>query len=209
MYRDLVFESAECAFGQKGFEQTTMQDIANEAGVSLKTLYASYPGKQELFEDIQLVRGKAFVEGVMVAAAMGRTPLEKLSLTVRSHVEFLFSHRDWLRFRLRTSWGIRPDNEAAARYWEMGLQNITDILSLGMEEGTFYEGESVSLAAMVQAIMQVAVTRAVEDDETEVGKTADGIMLQLTRLLCPRANDVSGLGGSATKSRSKAKARKS
>jgi len=207
MYRDLVFESAECAFGQKGFEQTTMQDIANEAGVSLKTLYASYPGKQELFEDIQRVRGKAFVEGVMVAAAMGHTPLEKLSLTVQSHVEFLFKHRDWLRFRLRTSWGIRPEGEDAALYWEMGLKNMSDILSAGMEEGTFYPGEPVALAAMVQAIMQVAVTRSVEADETEVGKTAAGILLQLTRLLCPGGDDVSE--SVAPKNKSKVKARKS
>jgi len=186
MYRDLVFESAECIFGQKGFESATMQDIANEAGVSLKTLYASYSGKQELYQDIQRVRGKAFIEGVMVAVAMGHTPLEKLALTVHSHVDFLFTHRDWLRFRLRTrvSWGIRPDDEDAAHYWELGLQNISDLLADGMAEGTFYEGDPGAVAAMTQAIMQVAVTGAVEAEETDVAHTADDIMLQLTRLLC-------------------------
>lgn len=186
MYRDLVFESAECIFGQKGFESATMQEIAHEAGVSLKTLYASYAGKQELYEDIQLVRGKAFIEGVMVAAAMGHTPLEKLALTVRSHVDFLFSHRDWLRFRMRTrvSWGIRPDDDVAAHYWELGLQNISGLLADGMAEGTFYKGDPVAVATMAQAIMQVAVTGAVEAEEVDVAETADGIMLQLSRLLC-------------------------
>lgn len=197
MYRDLVFESAECIFGRKGFESATMQDIANEAGVSLKTLYVSYSGKQELYEDIQRVRGKAFIEGVMVAVAMGHSPLEKLALTVHSHVDFLFSHRDWLRFRLRTrvSWGIRPDDEDAARYWELGLQNISDLLADGMQEGTFYEGDPVSVAAMAQAIMQVAVTGAVEAEETDVAQTADGIMLQLTRLLCVEPKPSAKPGG--------------
>jgi AcrR family transcriptional regulator len=190
MYRDLVFESAECVFGQKGFERATMHDIANEAGVSLKTLYDSYAGKQELYTDIQRVRGKAFIEGVMVAAAMGHTPLEKLALTVRSHVDFLFAHRDWLRFRLRTGvfWGVRPDDEVAAHYWELGLQNISDLLADGMKEGTFHAGDPVFVATMAQAIMQVAVTGAVEAEETDVADTSDGIMLQLTRLLCTEPN---------------------
>ncbi|MCP4036758.1 MAG: TetR/AcrR family transcriptional regulator [bacterium] len=187
MYRDLVFESAECVFGQKGFDSTTMQDIAQEAGVSLKTLYASYPGKQELYKEIQRVRGKAFVEGVLVAAAMGRSPREKLALTVRSHVDFLFAHRDWLSFRLRTrvSWGIRPDDEDAAHYWELGLRNISDILSAGMEEGIFYLGNPDQVAAVVQGVMQVEVTRAVEDGASEQAPAAEGIMLHLDRLLCP------------------------
>jgi AcrR family transcriptional regulator len=196
MYRDLVFESAECIFGQKGFEHATMQEIAHEAGVSLKTLYASYSGKQDLYEDIQRVRGKAFIEGVMVAAAMGHTPLEKLALTVRGHVDFLFSHRDWLRFRLRTraSWGIRPDDEVAAHYWELGLQNIGDLLLDGMKEGTFYKGDPVSVSTIAQAIMQVAVTAAVEADETDVVRTSDDIMLQLTRLLCITPNSGTNSG---------------
>ncbi len=187
MYRDLIFESAECVFGQKGFDATTMQDIAQEAGVSLKTLYAAYPGKKELYRDIQRVRGKAFVESVLVASAMGHTPHDKLALTVRSHVDFLLDHRDWLSFRLRTrvSWGIRPDDEDAAHYWELGLRNISDILSAGMEQGIFYKGIPEDVASVVQSIMQVEVTRAVESDSIDAEQCAAGIMLHLDRLLSP------------------------
>jgi len=187
MYRDLIFESAECVFGQKGFDSTTMQDIANEAGVSLKTLYAAYPGKQDLYKEIQRVRGKAFIEGVLVAAAMGHTPYEKLALTVRSHVDFLFGHRDWLSFRLRTrvSWGIRPDDEDAAHYWELGLRNISDIMQAGMDQGLFYEGVAEDVASVVQAVMQVEVTRAVESESVDAETCSADILLHLERLLSP------------------------
>ena len=103
MYRDLVFESAECVFGQKGFEHATMQDIAGEAGISLKTLYAAFPGKHELYEEIQKVRGQAFMDRVAAAVDPGAPPLERLARAVRAYVDFLFEHRDWLRIHLRTS----------------------------------------------------------------------------------------------------------
>ncbi len=190
MYRDLVFESAECAFGQKGFQSTTMQDIANEAGVSLKTLYAAYPGKQEIYQEIQSVRGKAFIEGVMAASAQGKDPIDRLERTVTAHVEFLFSHPDWLRHHLRSrvSWGIRPIEDAAAQYWELGVKNISDILSDGMSEGLFFEEDAVATASLAQAVMQLQVYRAAEADETDVAATSQRIMLQLGRLLCPRGS---------------------
>src|SRR5262249_13217196 len=48
MYHDLIFECAERVFAEKGFDESTMQDVAAEAGISLKTLYATFPGKNEI-----------------------------------------------------------------------------------------------------------------------------------------------------------------
>jgi AcrR family transcriptional regulator len=190
MYHDLVFESAECVFGQKGFESATMQDIANEGGVSLKTLYATYPGKQELYKDIQLVRGKAFIEGVVAASAQGTNPIDRLERTVNAHVTFLFTHRDWLRFHLltRVSWGIRPTEENAALHWELGVGNISKILRDGIAEGLFFKADPDETAALAQAVMQLEVYRAFQAGETDVDETAGRIMLQLGRLLCPRGS---------------------
>jgi len=186
MYRDLVFESAECVFGQKGFEHTTMQDIAGEAGISLKTLYAAFPGKHELYEEIQRVRGQAFIQRVATAIDTASEPLERLEQSVRAYVEFLFEHRDWLRIHLQTriSWGLRPSAGYAADYWLEGLAPLTRILEDGARSGLFYEAEPMAQAALVQAVMQVKVSEAVSRDQGDSDRTADEIMLHLRRLLC-------------------------
>ena len=64
MYHDLIFECAERVFAEKGFDESTMQDVASEAGISLKTLYATFPGKNEIYTEIQAVRGMAFLDRV-------------------------------------------------------------------------------------------------------------------------------------------------
>ena len=190
MYRDLVFESAECVFGQKGFEHATMQDIASEAGISLKTLYVTFPGKHELYEAIQKVRGRAFMERVAAAVDPEASPLDGLAQSVRAYVDFLFEHRDWLRIHLQTrvSWGLRPSDGYAADYWEEGLAPVARILEQGAESGLFYEADPMSTAAMVQSIMQVQVSQAVSSGETDGARTADAIMLHLRRLLCQQAS---------------------
>src|SRR3972149_389490 len=58
MYRELVFESAEHVIAEKGLEATTMQEIATEAGISLRTLYAAFPSNEEVVTEVQRVRGE-------------------------------------------------------------------------------------------------------------------------------------------------------
>jgi AcrR family transcriptional regulator len=186
MYHDLIFESAECVFGAKGFEHTTMQDVAREAGISLKTLYATYPGKRELYDEIQQVRGRAFVETVLAASVGDADTALRLEGAVRAYVEFLSDHRDWLRIHLqtRTSWGLRPLAEFAADYWQRGLDHFAGIVRAGMKERVFYEGDAGEAAALVLAIMQVRVAQIAEEPETDRDAAVRDIMLHLQRLLC-------------------------
>ena len=64
MYHELVFESAERVFAEEGFYTATMQDLANEAGISLKTLYATFEGKDDIYREILRVRGAGLAEGI-------------------------------------------------------------------------------------------------------------------------------------------------
>ncbi len=189
MYRDLVFVSAECVFGRKGFEHATMQEIASEAGISLKTLYAAFPGKQELYDAIQRVRGRAFVDRVAAAIDSGVAPVERLRQAVGAYVAFLFEHRDWLGIHLqsRVSWGMRPTEEYAADYWEEGLAAFAEILREGAAAGLFYPADPMKASALVLAILQVQIGQAVAAEETHEESAAEEIMVQLRRLLCPPA----------------------
>ncbi len=181
MYHDLVFESAEHVFGAHGFEQTTMQQLAHEAGISLKTLYSAFSGKQELYNEIQRVRGQAFVESAVEATRAGDGGLDRLERLVEAYVAFLFEHEDWLRIHLRErlAWGLAPFEGYANEYWQRGLDNMADTIRRGMDEGVFYEGDPQVMGMMALAIMQVQVANASGDPEA----VAAEISTQLHRLL--------------------------
>ena len=192
MYRDLIFESAEHVFGAKGFEQATMQDLASEAGISLKTLYATFPGKRELYDEIQRVRGLAFVERVVDATSEGTDAIDRLERSVAAYVGFLFEHEDWLRIHLRErlAWGLGPRDGYATEYWQRGLTNMADSIQSGIEEGVFYDGDPTTQAMMALAIMQVQVSSAVASADLSHERVAAEISTQLLRLLCCDAQGV-------------------
>ncbi len=50
--REQILSGAKRVFLREGFAATSTDVIAREAGVSKRTLYAYYPSKEELFEDV-------------------------------------------------------------------------------------------------------------------------------------------------------------
>ena len=57
--RQILFAAAEC-FARKGFHQTTMDDIAREAGISAGLIYRHFAGKEDLI--IELVKANTRIE---------------------------------------------------------------------------------------------------------------------------------------------------
>ncbi len=184
MYRDLVFESAEHLFAEKGFEDATMQEIAAEAGISLKTLYAHFPGKNELYAEIQEVRGSEFVAQVSEAHAAGGSGLDALARGVRAYVDFLVAHPAFLKIHLRErqAWGLRAKEVGAGL---LGLSGFVGVIERGIAEGTFYEGDPDLMARMGIALIQVPLgdwTDGIGEEDAE--SVAEVILVALRRLLC-------------------------
>lgn len=189
MYRDLIFEAAEFVFGQKGFDGATMQDIASEAGVSLKTVYVSFPGKNEIYLEIMKVRGQAMIDAVSAARTGSKSPSDKLERGTRAFVRFLFDHTDWLRIHVRSrlSWAVRPQEETVARLWQEGLDSYTAILREGIESGDFCDEDPVELAVLVQALTKVQVSQALESGDRDAERVGDRLVERLLRLVCKPA----------------------
>lgn len=185
MYHELIFEAAEQVFADKGFESGTMQDIAAEGGISLKTLYATFPGKHELYDEIRAARTGQLIEAIAAAHDTGDDALESLERGVHAYVEFLVRHENFLRILLRggLAGGARVVEEEGGE----GVANFAGILARGMDEGTFHRGDPQMMAHVGIAIMQVWLGRIPERGEQQGPELAEEILLQLRRILgCDR-----------------------
>lgn len=190
MYQDLVFESAEYVFGEKGFESATMQEIAAEAGVSLKTVYGSFAGKQELYEAIVLRRGREMFAAVSAAQASAHAaaegPLEQLLAGTRAFVAYLVEHRDWTRMHVRsqTSWAMRPEGAETGALWDEGQRAHIELLKAGARSGEFHEDDPAEMALMIRAMTRVQVVSALERGEQDAEAIADRLNERLVRIVC-------------------------
>src|SRR5713226_916383 len=74
-----ILEAANQVFGEKGYRQATMDDVAKKLGVSKGALYLYFASKEELFEAICLREPTAFKEILYSTFSEERDPLESAS----------------------------------------------------------------------------------------------------------------------------------
>jgi len=185
MYRDLVLECAERVFAREGFHTAKMQAIAAEAGISLNTLYAVFPGKCEVFEEIHESRGREFLARIEAALDPLPPSREAIARGVYAFVDFVVDHEDYFRMDLREgrSWAI-GDVEASPAF-QAGVRLWTDLMRRGIAEGVFNDEDPELMATTAFGLMQIQLAYLLaRDGEPDRGAIAARIALQLERVLC-------------------------
>ncbi len=109
--RRQILETARHTFARNGFHDTSMNDIATEAGVTKPVVYQRFTSKRDLYRAVLEDVGDRLQSDVIAAAARAETPREQVEAGFRAYVEFV--QRDPEGFRLIFSSSSRDDEEWA------------------------------------------------------------------------------------------------
>lgn len=86
--RKFLFNTAIKLFAERGYDYTTMDDIAFSAGIGKSTIYEYYRSKEEFIEDAYKIYSKPDLTVIKILASRKLTPLEKLKqLTIHTLIE--------------------------------------------------------------------------------------------------------------------------
>lgn len=110
-----MLDAAVRVFSKRGFHAASMDEIAEQAGISKPMVYAYLGAKEDLF--IACLRREAFrlIEAVTSAVAGGLPPDEQLWRGLRAFFGFVGAHRDGWTVLYRQARGQEPfSGEVAA-----------------------------------------------------------------------------------------------
>lgn len=161
VYRQHIFAAAERVFAERGFEATKVQDISKLAGLSMGTIYAIFPSKEDLFCAILEERGCELLQVARDVAVRKRPPLQALRDLSAAYVGYFLDHPDFLRMHLRdgSSWVLGPTPAAGGRVqlWQEIHKLQADIFRRGARAGVFVDEDPGYLAKMYSAMDQVVL----------------------------------------------------
>ena len=159
VYRQHIFAAAEQVFAGRGFEATKVQDISTLVGLSMGTIYAVFPSKEELFRAILEERGRELLQVARDAVAQHAPPRETLRALSEAYIEYFVAHPDFLRMHLRegTSWVLSPTagTDGRAQLWKAIHDLQTEIFRRGVAAGVFIDEPPSYLAKLFSAMDQV------------------------------------------------------
>jgi len=78
--REQIVSIAASLFGEKGYDATSLRDIAEAAGITKAALYYHFPDKERLYEDVAVARIGGLLEEVRAAVEKSDDPVEKVRL---------------------------------------------------------------------------------------------------------------------------------
>lgn len=76
--REKIIEKSTDLFLTLGFKSVTMDDIANELGISKKTIYVHFPNKTKLVEVTTMHMFEFIAHGIDCICEIGKNPIEEL-----------------------------------------------------------------------------------------------------------------------------------
>lgn len=165
---------------ENGFENVTVEQITQEAGVSLRTFFNYFSGKEDA-----VVAGDAATAEALVAALARRPATEPVLMALREAVtEVLPAHIDMTRTNqrrvLRRTPALLPYQIAA---YAASEQRLAEVVATRMNLDAETDPYPAMLAAAVLACLRVAVQRWLDAppsrDKHSLTKSVDAVITQL------------------------------
>jgi TetR/AcrR family transcriptional regulator len=192
--RTQLLDAAERVFGEKGFHDATLNEIAELAEYSVGSVYSFFEGKEDLLNQVFVRRGDEFMPGMRTIVEGGGSAAERLQLLVGFQVGFFRTHRHFGRLFLRYA-NIALVSESGelnvsiARNYDESMRLQTELISSGQHTGEFHPGDPAVLAHLFSGLVASyqAMDPAVVGDEPDA---PERLPLQDLRQLVKRAFEV-------------------
>ncbi|MCX2932633.1 TetR/AcrR family transcriptional regulator [Mycobacterium sp. CVI_P3] len=126
---------ARAEFGRKGFEFTTIRDIASAAGLGTGTVYRLIGSKDQLLADIMRTFGEKIAPGWTRVLRSDSSPLEKIDAMAWIHTNVLDRFGD--EFRIQLAWMRQspPDTPSPGWLFSTRVSQMKSLLAEGIRTG--------------------------------------------------------------------------
>lgn len=159
MKKNDILDAAQRLFFRKGYENTSMDEVAKEAEYSKRTVYIYFSGKEQIYFEI-MIRGYRLLIRMMEESLPEQKPrdaVEKLRCIFLTFFRFSKEHSEYFKAILEYE-AKGPQEQTAVeketrdecyRLGEQIFGYITAALRQGVEEGSLQSGLDIERTALI------------------------------------------------------------
>ena len=181
---NLILQIAEEVLEEKGYYETSMDEIAARVGIAKGTIYTHFSSKEELVATIFARDMQKFLQGfdtILEAKLTPRTRLENLMAYLH---EGVYGRRAKLLSSTYTGVDLKrlvnEKNGSIREMWECLISKVSQLLDEGKAVGEFRK--DVSTRVMLFAMLSLFLPRAHDHVLLEHDLTPDELLQQLKTL---------------------------
>lgn len=140
-HRASIMDAAEKLFLQKGFDNTSIDDVAKAAKLTKRTLYQYFVSKEDLYYAVALKGAKLLLPACEEAMSRGENALEKIRLSNKAYLQFYMDYLGLFRI-LNYTPSNQQNSQASPNFRELGIVDAArmkfyiDLVNEGMSDGS-------------------------------------------------------------------------
>jgi len=174
-----ILEAAVKVFARQGFHQSTVAQIAKEAGVADGTIYLYFKNKDDILAQFFSYRTKQVFESFREEVDRAEASLDKLRNLVRRHLAEFQRDRDGaVVYQVETHQNSRLAEAQIREMSQMYRDLISEIVEQGQQEGTIRKDLYVGLVKrfVIGAVDEVINTWLHSNGEYDLVSMADPLV---------------------------------
>jgi len=180
----LILEAAVKVFSRQGFYQSTVAQIAREAGVADGTIYLYFKNKDDILVQFFSYRTKQVFERFRAEVNKSDNSLDKLRNLIRRHLTEFQRDRDMaVVYQVETHQNSRLAEDQIREMSQMYQDLVSEIVETGQQEGRIRKDLYVGLVKrfILGAVDEVINTWLHSDKNYDLVSMADPLVYLLIR----------------------------
>ncbi|WP_299798332.1 TetR/AcrR family transcriptional regulator [uncultured Maribacter sp.] len=146
--KEKIRDTASQLFLERGFKSITMDDIANEIGMSKKTIYSEYSNKTSLVEDCVMNKFCDLSNGIDLIIAMKKNAIEELYEIKKYVMSHLNDEKSSPQFQLMKYYPKIHKNLKLMQFDKMHKCILLNV-DRGLEQGLFRDNINPEFVARI------------------------------------------------------------
>jgi AcrR family transcriptional regulator len=185
LVRDAIYEAAIDLFAAKGFDETTVEEVAQAAGVSRRSFFRYFASKDDLLAQ-NVVKYGAILSAAITACPPTLSPMEIVRETVLS-----VARESVGQPRTRQIIEISLRSASARQAHHSRMLDVEDVVAAAfagrLRSGSKDELKSRLLASLTLSVMNVAIIAWFRGEYQDLSTAARQVFATLTRI-CEQAS---------------------
>ncbi|WP_030745849.1 TetR/AcrR family transcriptional regulator [Streptomyces sp. NRRL F-5135] len=184
--RQKLYEAAVTLIAEQGFSATTVDEIAERAGVAKGTVYYNFKSKTELFEEL-LRHGVGLLtsslrEAAEATAERGGTRVDALDAMIRAGLVFIDRYPAFTQLYVAELWRTnRAWQSTLLVVRQQAVAVVETVLREAVEGGELSDEIDISLTAA--ALVGMVLVAALDWQAFQPERSMDDVHAALSRLL--------------------------
>jgi AcrR family transcriptional regulator len=185
--RDAVIRAAARAFNERGYHNTSLDDIASALGVTKPTIYYYVESKEQLLFECFRAGLEPIRAALEAAESSGDTGRERLRRVIADYARAIASEYGWCMVRAEHQ-DLGPDLSGQVKTLKSEIdQGIRKLLRRGIEDGSIEPCDQRIAAFAIAGALNWIAHWYREGQQLGADEVADAYVAFLENALTPRA----------------------